>query len=123
MKKSLVIKGLIAILIISLIAIMSVGCGSNGGNNSNDNGTSADKSALNAELALEESSQGDYTADSYNAYAQKLANAKNVLNNASATQADVDRVTTELSAARLNLALRSVEAIKDANKNITMSLS
>ena len=121
MKKSLVIKGLIAILIISLIAIMSVGCGSNGGNNSNDNGTSADKSALNAELALEESSQGDYTADSYNAYAQKLANAKNVLNNASATQADVDRVTTELSAARLNLALRSVEAIKDANKNITMN--
>ena len=122
MKKSLVIKGLIIALIISMLAILSVGCDRNKGDDvdNGDNSTLVDKSALSAELALEVSSQGDYTADSYNEYAQKLSDAKTVLNNASATQADVDRITAELSAARLNLALRSVEAIKDANKNITM---
>ena len=84
MKKSFVTKGLIAILIVFIFALMAFGCGDNNDSNL------ADKTALNAEISLEITEKGDYTEDSYSLYAAKLAEAKAVANNASATQNEVD---------------------------------
>ena len=79
----------------------------------------ANKSALNAELELEVTEQGDYTLDSYNAYFAKLEAAKLLIDDIAVTQATVDEATAALSEARLALAVRPIEE-KDANKSFNL---
>ena len=131
MKRSLVIKGLTLILIIFIFGFSAMGCElidkiinkddntvDDGGDNGNE--TAVDKAALEAELALEIAAQGDYTTDSYNTYLAKLEAAKNIATDETATQDDVDEATAELSAARLALSVRPVEAVKGADRNIIL---
>ena len=125
MKRSLIFKGLIAALLIFVMCIAFVGCvkpnenqGSNG-EGGNDEVT-VDKTALDAELALEITEQGDYTADSYNAYLEKLNAAKAISASEDATQISVDTAAADLTRAREALALRPVEPVKGANKDINM---
>ncbi len=104
-------------MIVVLLGFAAVSCTtpSDNGGDIND-GVVVDKAALEAELELEVKEQGDYTADSYNAYAAKLAEAKALANDTAATQEAVDKATADLTAARLALAIRSVEDVKGANK-------
>ena len=136
MKRSLLTNSLLAILIIAIVGLTAVGCGffeetetpdtttTQGTQENPDNkdpeGVEADKTALNAELAFEVKEQGDYTADSYNAYAEKLAAAKAVADDKAATQEAVDKAVSELFAARLALTLRSIEEVEGGNKNFRM---
>ena len=95
----------------------------NGGNDSTDGentGNSIDKSALEAELALEITEQGDYTDDSYDAYLAKLQAAKNVAADENATQENINNAAAELTAARLALAVRSVYEVEGGNKSFRM---
>ena len=134
MKRSLVIKGLITILVVFIFGLSAVGCKNSDKNNNdgsiNDDGNTnnenvndviPDKTALNAELASEITAQGDYTADSYNAYAEKLAKAKAVASDAAATQKSIDKATEELKSARLALAVRPVVTVMDADKDINLT--
>lgn len=77
-----------------------------------------DKSALEAELKLEVSEQGDYTEESYAAYVQKLEAAKAVNAKADATQTEVDTACDGLKNARLALTERVPEAKADAEKTL-----
>ncbi len=124
MKKSLVIKGLTIILIVFIFGLTAVGCEFVdkifNKDDDIDEEIVVDKTALDAELALEVTEQGDYTLDSYNAYLAKLATAKELANDEAATQAAVDRATADLSSARKALAVRPVEAIIGANKEISL---
>ena len=115
MNKSLVIKSIIAMLIVVMFAICAVGCFDDQGD------VLVDKAALNAELALEVTEQGDYTLDSYNAYLTKLEAARKVANDDAATQDDVDKATADLSAARLALVVRPVKEIMGASKTFKMA--
>ena len=81
----------------------------------------ADKSALNAELALEVKEQGDYTLDSFNAYLEKLAAAKALLGDITVAQADVDNAAKALTSARESLAVRPVLAVDGANKSFRLT--
>ena len=129
MKKSL-IKGLTIILIVFMFAASAVGCeqinkifnkdGNTDSGDNIDNNVTADKSALDAEIALEVTEQGDYTLESFNAYTQKLAEAKAISADEAATQAAIDRACADLTAARLALTVRPVEAVKGANKTIVL---
>ena len=128
MKKSLVLKGLIAILIVCLLCMSAVACKNDENQDENSNNTdnggevvTVDRAALNAEIALEITAQGDYTADSYNAYVARLGEAKAVANDASATQKSVDNALASLTNARLALTLKSVEPVKGANKEISIT--
>ena len=131
MKRSLVLKNILAILLILVVGLTAVGCefidnikdkivgdsddvDDGSGDGSVDDGTVVDKTALNAEIALAIAEQGDYTADSYNEYAARLAEARALSDNAEATQAAVDRATADLSAARAALTVRPVEPVKGA---------
>ena len=93
MKRSLVLKNILAILLILVVGLTAVGCefidnikdkivgdsddvDDGSGDGSVDDGTVVDKTALNAEIALAIAEQGDYTADSYNEYAARLAEAR-----------------------------------------------
>ena len=132
MKNSLFTKSLIAFLIIAMVSMLAVGCkpspdnGGNAGDNgnindggdTNNNGgsTSVDKAALNAEIALEIAEQGDYTVETYNVYAAKLADAKAVASDEAATQEAVDQALAALNAARLALAIRPIEEVEGGNK-------
>ena len=116
MKRSLVLKSLIAILIVLVFGLSTVGCFDNPVGD-----VTVDKDALEAELALEVTAQGDYTDDSYNAYLEKLIAAKSVLENDEATQEDVDQATEDLTEARESLAVRPIKAVKDANKEINLT--
>ncbi|MBE6532545.1 MAG: hypothetical protein E7676_03430 [Ruminococcaceae bacterium] len=80
----------------------------------------ADKAALNAELALEITAQGDYTEASYNAYLEKLAAAKALADDIAATAADVNAATEALTNARLALAVRPVLEVEGANKSFKL---
>ena len=80
----------------------------------------ADKAALNAEIALEITAQGDYTSDSYNAYLEKLAAAKALAGDIAATAAEVEEATEALTAARLALAVRPVLEVEGANKSFRL---
>ena len=117
MKRSQILKGCIAALIVLIFGLSIVGCVDPG----NGGGAPVDKTELNAELALEITAQGDYTLDSYNAYLAKLSEAKSVASNEAADQSTVNRVTTALTAARLALELRPVDAIAGANKQINLT--
>ena len=111
MKRLFVIKGLIAILIVFVLGFAAIGCG-----DSDEDIDLADKTALNAEIALEVTEQGDYTTASYNVYTAKLAEAKAIANNTEATQEEVDGIVTALKEARLALAIRQIEEVKGGNK-------
>lgn len=80
----------------------------------------ADKSDLFAELALEVAEQGDYTLDSFNAYLEKLAAAKAVIDDIAVSQSHVDVVVANLTRARLALEVRPVEAKADAEKSFKL---
>ena len=80
----------------------------------------ADKSELNAELAIEITEQGDYTLDSYNAYAAELAEAKALLNDIAVTQAIVDQAVQALTDARLALEIRPISEVDGANKSFSL---
>ena len=143
MKKSLLFKSLTAILIVFMLGFAFVGCdkifnrnNSNNGVNegeNNDSGNvdggiedggnqdaSVDKAALNAEIALEITAQDDYTADSFGAYAEKLAAAKAVAGDEAATQEAVDAALAALSEARLALVLKPIDEIQGASKEFHM---
>ena len=122
MKKSFLLKSVITLLIAFVLVFSAVGCNNNNNNDGdNSGGSSVDKTALSAELALEVTAQGDYTADSYNAYLAILTEAKTAFGDASATQQSVDKVVKELTEAREALAIRTVEPVKDANKEISIN--
>ena len=122
MKRSLVTKGLLAILMICILVFAVVSCGDNEGDPLDPNdGVTADKAALNAELALEVVAQGDYTDDSYHAYVEALTQAKKVANDAAATQVSVNSAVANLTAARLALEIRPVELVEGANREIHIS--
>ncbi|MEB2301405.1 FIVAR domain-containing protein [Lysinibacillus xylanilyticus] len=72
---------------------------------------SVDKTALQAEVAagLNES---DYTADTWAAYEEELAKAQAVLDNANATQAEVDQALADLTTAQK--ALQKVSGVDKA---------
>ena len=127
MKNSLILKGLIAILIIAMVSMMAVGCKkqdageNNGGEDGEGEGiVSADKTALNAEITLAIDSQGDYTAESYNAYAAKLAEAKALAGDAEATQEAVDEALAALIAARTSLAIRPIEEVEGGKRDFRL---
>ena len=80
----------------------------------------ANKDALNAELALEITEQGDYTADSYNTYIAKLAEAKALVNDIAVTQENVDKAVSALTEARLALAIRPIVEVEGANKSFNL---
>ena len=81
----------------------------------------ADKTALLDEIALEVKEQGDYTADSYNTYVEKLNEAKEISGLIYATQTDVDNVTTALAQARLALQVRPIEEVDGAIKSFRLA--
>ena len=120
MNKSLVLKGLISILVILVLCLSIVSCDDTDVDTDVE-AVEVDKSALNGELALEISSQGDYTADSYNNYAAKLADAKSIANDEEATQEEVDDATADLIEARLALAIRPVKAVAGADKEFNLN--
>jgi hypothetical protein len=115
MKKTLVNKYLIILLLVLMVAVTAVGCEQPNQENP------VDKTALSAELALEISSQGDYTTDSFDLYKQKLAAAKQLANDTTATQSAVDKATAELTQARFALALRTVELVDGSNKELQLT--
>ena len=137
MKKLLAKNRVIALLIVLILGLTVVGCGpkkdenidNNNNNitnneNNNDKGDDnvddsvpADKTALNAEIALEVSEQGDYTAESYKVYTDRLSAAKAILADDSASQDDVDKACADLTAARLALTVRPIKAVEGANKS------
>ena len=124
MNRSLIIKGLIAILIVFIFGLSIVGCIDTGDNNINDGGgdntVTVDKTALNAELALEVTEQGDYTADSYNAYLELLNAAKALAGDENATQESIDKATEDLSAARLALVVKPIFEVEGGKKSFTL---
>lgn len=128
MNRSSVIKGLTVVLLLFIFVFSAVACidwGNNNGNNENQGGengdSTVDKAALEAEIASAVTAQGDYTADSFSAYQAKLADAKTVAANENATQNEVDKAASDLKAARLALAIRPVEAVKGANREIRIA--
>ena len=80
----------------------------------------ANKDALKAELALEIAEQGDYTADSFNAYVEKLNSAKALVDDIAVTQQTVDEITTALTNARLALQVRPIEEVEGADKQFKL---
>ena len=139
MKKSLLLKSLIAAIIVVAFGFAAVSCslfnkdenggGEGNGGSINDGGagdggngdvTSADKTALNAEIALEIAAQGDFTAESYNAYAAKLAEAKAIAADAEATQEAVDGALAALIAAREALAIRPIEEVEGGKRDFRL---
>ncbi len=119
MKKSLILKGLIALLIILAVGFSAMACRSSEGDDT-DLTVVVNKSALNAEIDLMITEQGDYTDDSYNAYLEKLEAAKQIANDQSATQKMVDEATEALTQARLELSIRPIAVLKGANKEISL---
>ena len=117
MKKSLIIKGLIAILIIFVFGLSAIACTPSDPEVNTD---LANKAALNAELALEITEQGDYTDASYNIYLEKLEAAKEISKKEDSTQEEVDKATEALCKARVELAIRPIEVLKSANKEISI---
>ena len=116
MKISLVTKGFIAILLVIIVGLSAVGCMLSDNKGDGNENVSVDKAALNAEIALEVTEQGDYTLDSYNAYRAVFVEAKKVADDAAATQQNIDKATTDLTAARLALVVRPIEEVAGANK-------
>ena len=127
MKRSLLIKGIIALLIVVLLGFNAVGCflfeeeKPDDGDGDGDTEVIVDKTALEAELALEVTDAADYTTDSYNAYLDKLSAAKAILADEDATQDSVDKATADLTDARLALEVRPVYELSGAAKSFTLT--
>ena len=115
MNKFLVKKYLTIFVLVLIMVLALTGC------EQVDDGDPLDKTALNAEIALEIASQGDYTAESFNAYTATLAKAKAVAANDQKTQQAIDQATADLTKARLALELRPVELVAGANKELTLN--
>ncbi len=84
----------------------------------------ANKTALNEELALEVTAQGDYTTESYELYVSKLAVAKDLANKVYATTNDqeaINNATTALTDARLALTVRPIVEVDGTNKNVRLN--
>ena len=81
----------------------------------------ADKSALMTELGREITEQGDYTTESYNAYLEALAAAKEFVNDVAVTQASVNEATEALSTAREALEIRPVFEVEGATKSFRLT--
>ncbi len=115
--KRLLQSTLVAILIV-VVGFTAVSCSlfNKDKNEGITEPAAVDKAALNAEIALEITEQGDYSNDSYNAYAAKLAEAKAVANDEEATQEAVDAALAALSAARAALAIKPIEEVEGGNK-------
>ena len=128
MKRLLAKNSLITILIILIIGLSVVGCGNTNtpdtpntpNNPDHKEDVLVDKTALNEEIALGITEQGDYTAYSYNEYAAKLLQAKQIANDATASQETVDTMTSELSAARLALTIRPIEEVEGGDKEFRL---
>ncbi len=121
MKK--VLQSILIAILVGVIGLTAVSCSFfNKDNNDGkvDETVTVDKAALNAELALEITEQGDYTADSYNAYAAKLAEAKTVAADEAATQEAIDAAAIALTEARLALAIRPVLEVEGGNKSFRL---
>ncbi|MBR2929949.1 MAG: FIVAR domain-containing protein [Clostridia bacterium] len=115
MKRSFISKALILALTLVIFLLAAVSCGQ-----PDSDGTQANKDALNEELALEITEQGDYTQDSYNAYLAKLAEAKAVAADEKATQEAVDAAVAALTEARLALTVRQIEETLGKGKTFNM---
>ena len=124
MNRSLIIKGLIAILIVFIFGLSIVGCIDTGDNNIDDGGgdntVTVDKTALNAEIALEVTPIEDYTSESYNAYLELLNAAKALAGDENATQESIDKATEDLSAARLALVVKPIFEVEGGKKSFTL---
>ena len=83
----------------------------------------ANKTALAEELALEITAQGDYTADSFANYVEKLNAAKEIAGIEYATQTEVDNATNALTEARLALTVRPIEEVDGAVKSFRLASS
>ena len=81
----------------------------------------ANKTALAEELALEITAQGDYTADSFANYVEKLNAAKEIAGIEYATQTEVDNATNALTEARLALTVRPIEEVDGAVKSFRLA--
>ena len=122
------LQSILITLLIAVIGFTAVGCSlinkDNNGDNVNDGNVNenvtVDKTALNAELAAEITEQGDYTADSYNAYIAKLAEAKAVADDEAATQETVDAALSALTAARAALAIKPIEEAMGSEKTFRL---
>ena len=123
MKRSFIKNITAAILILLIAALMLVGCG-RASNDTSDNTTPAptvDKSALNAEIAMEITEQGDYTEDSYKVYTAILEQAKVIASTEDVTQKAVDGMAVALADARQGLTVRPIEQIGDANTSLSLT--
>ena len=122
MKKALAIKGIAIFLAVLTLAVGMVGCrpSEDNGEPGGGSGPTLDLAALEAELALEITEEGDYTEESYRAYSDKLAAARALLSDAAATQEKIDTAVAELKAARLALAVRTPVEVGGAHKSITL---
>ena len=80
-----------------------------------------DKSALEAELALAITEQGDYTDDTYATYSALLADARALLADTEATQDAVNSATAALTSARQALTLRTVTEVAGATKEFELT--
>ena len=80
----------------------------------------ADKSALKTILDNALTSAGDYTAESYSAYAERVAAAQAVLDKVSATQTEVDSAKTAVDNAFAALRLREPEEKAGADKSFSL---
>ena len=120
MKKTLIIKSIIAILIVLSVGFATVSCDIIDGiiNDGEDGVTSVDKTALNAEIAFEVADLPDCTPDTSDAYSKKLIEAKAIADDETATQEAVDKVLAELVEARNALTLRVVEAVDPIDRTI-----
>lgn len=83
----------------------------------------ANKTELKTILDNALTAQGDYTAESYNAYAEKVAKAQAVYDKLSSTQAEVDEAKTAVENAFAALVLRVPEEKSGADKSFSLLLS
>ena len=115
MKRLSAISRLIAIMIIFVLGLTAVGCFP-----TTNPEPVVDKTALEAEIALEIVEQGDYTLDSFNAYRAKLGAAKRIFDDAAATQEDVDAALAALTEAKAALIIRPIEVFDDTTKTLRL---
>lgn len=77
--------------------------------------TVVDKSSLQAAVNAAITDQGDYTDDSWKVYQDALSAAKTVLNDANATQEQVNTALSNLNKAKASLVVNSEDAVEIIN--------
>ncbi len=113
MKISKAIRLILLCALVLTLGVMAVSCG--------ERASEEDKAALNEEIALEITSQGDYTEGSYNEYRERLSKAKAVLADENATKREVERALASLKGAKDALTIREVLASPGVNKALTLN--